>query len=269
MTANNNQEGDQDNEFIIPESVINQILNYNNSNTTTSGFTRQDINILITHHENMSDMPSTTNVFNNININNDQDNPRGISHISERRNRALRRLLQYLLVLDRLLLAVFFPLSIYNLTKALMNGVTFSKLGIAEEILMYWDNVNVLQQQSCTTDTNFGIDLLYISNENSGLLSKFHNVLVYYTQEFILPYLNNDNYSSGITYAIKKLTLTWYPRLIKLNTLVIYLGFGIFTSTYFCFAVCFFFVCITLSFLRRYLSVMRVVNKLTSATLQW
>ncbi|KAL6944389.1 hypothetical protein ACO0RG_001125 [Hanseniaspora osmophila] len=224
--------------------------------------------------------------LNEVNINDIRNSVhRDIPFMSNNQNRSIRSLLRWLFLLDRVLIAVLLPITLYNLTSVLMSEVTHTRFGLVPELRSYWASVKVLKRDALTNE----VSLVYISNESLGLLSKFHNIIVYYTQNYITGlflwtpfhfkifspsslitaptslFSSLSSFSEFKEYLLTKLinaVLYCYPTYVKTATSITFLVYAVWTTLYLWFALTFFCICLGISLIRRYMHVVRMVAKL-------
>ncbi|QEU58009.1 Asi2 [Kluyveromyces lactis] len=147
----------------------------------------------------------------------------------------LRFLLRNLLILDHILMVLFLPFSLFTVLKTVINQVTFSDTDVFTEVIDYVHNRQVVDPTS---------SIVYLYRNGAGLLGCFHNSAVYHSApcfKYLMKIYENPN-------VLRQL----YTIYIKWYTVTVYLGYGIFVSSYLSFVTFFFVVCVTLLFIKKF-----------------
>lgn len=182
------------------------------------------------------------------NIRNGNQNPDNVRQgpLFVRRRPYLQILIRNLLLLDYFVVLLLFPFSLYNILRCGFSSVTFSETDFVNDILTYCRYVNdfVSIDGPCRL-----IDV------NKDLLSKFHNIIVYYTwpmvRSLVSMYQASDQAQSTIISA--------YQLLVKSCAVLTYLLYGIGGTVYLTMAGFFFSICLVITLVRRYKNVQRIV----------
>ena len=150
-----------------------------------------------------------------------------------------------LLLLDYFIMIILFPFSLYNIVRICFNFITLSRDDFTVDILTYLQNTQVISDDATSL-------LGYKDGETSlGLLSKFHNVLVFYSAPVIKRVLNWTNRNEVAIYLCN-----WSIRLL---TVLLYLTYGLGGTVYMGLAGFFFALSLGLTVYRRYRGVHQIL----------
>ncbi|CAI8491526.1 unnamed protein product [Hanseniaspora opuntiae] len=163
------------------------------------------------------------------------------------RNQVYRRsriqaILTYLI---RFTILVIIPIALGNFTRLLIDHFALSNSSSSNEMLHYFQNMNVLVPLTedligdDSNDFQSNYRLIYIGGDRESLIAKYHNILVYFTSKMIKPYVmdKNDTY-------LKALILSTYSKAIKTLTASLVMTTTLLSTLYLWFALLFFCVCI-------------------------
>jgi len=171
--------------------------------------------------------------------------PRTITNNVYRRSR-VQTLLTSLI---RFTILVVIPIAFGNLTRLLIDHFSYSDGGNRNEMLNYFQNMNVLVPLGKdlagldNLDFQSNYRLIYIGGDRDSLIAKYHNILVYFTSKIIKPYVMDEK----DTY-IKSIILSCYSKGIKTITAILVLISTLVSTLYLWFALLFFCVCIVFNF---------------------
>ena len=154
-----------------------------------------------------------------------------------------------LLLLDYFIMIILFPFSLYNIIRICFNFITLSRDDFTVDILTYLQSTQAIISSNDNTTTPL---LGYQDGKPSlGLLSKFHNVIVFYSAPVIKLVLNWTNRSEIAVYLCN-----WSIRLL---TVLLYLTYGLGGTVYMGIAGFFFALSLGLTVYRRYRGVHQVL----------
>lgn len=163
------------------------------------------------------------------------------------RNQVYRRsrIQAVLTYLIRFTILVIIPIALGNFTRLLIDHFALSNSSSSNEMLHYFQNMNVLVQLTedligdDSNDFQSNYRLIYIGGDRESLIAKYHNILVYFTSKMIKPYVmdKNDTY-------LKALILSTYSKAIKTLTASLVMTTTLLSTLYLWFALLFFCVCI-------------------------
>lgn len=151
-----------------------------------------------------------------------------------------------LLLLDYFVVLLLFPFSLYNILRCGFSSVTFSETDFVKDILLYLHYVNDF----------VSVEGPYrLLEARKDLLSKFHNIIVYYTWPTVRSFIFKYDSSSEIQTKI----VTAYQSIVKGWAITVYLIYGIGGTVYLTMAGFFFSICLVITLIRRYKNVQRIV----------
>lgn len=163
------------------------------------------------------------------------------------RNQVYRRsrIQAVLTYLIRFTILVIIPIALGNFTRLLIDHFALSNSSSSNEMLHYFQNMNVLVPLTedligdDSNDFQSNYRLIYIGGDRESLIAKYHNILVYFTSKMIKPYVmdKNDTY-------LKALILSTYSKAIKTLTASLVMTTTLLSTLYLWFALLFFCVCI-------------------------
>lgn len=158
----------------------------------------------------------------------------------------LQIMIRNLLLLDYFVVLLLFPFSLYNILRCGFSSVTFSETDFINDILNYCKYVN----DFVNADGSY-----VLIDVNMDLLSKFHNIIVYYTWPTARSIARVYDTSNQAQNTI----ISAYQLLVKSCAVVIYLVYGIGGTVYLTMAGFFFSICLVITLVRRYKNVQRIV----------
>lgn len=172
---------------------------------------------------------------------NQQTAARTLGNQVYRRSR-VQAVLTYLI---RFTILVIIPIALGNFTRLLIDHFALSNSSSSNEMLHYFQNMNVLLPLTGdligddSNDFQSNYRLIYIGGDRESLIAKYHNILVYFTSKMIKPYVmdKNDTY-------MKALILSTYSKAIKTLTASLVMTTTLLSTLYLWFALLFFCVCI-------------------------
>ncbi|CCE63685.1 hypothetical protein TPHA_0F02030 [Tetrapisispora phaffii CBS 4417] len=240
------------------EDTIHDILRDIDSGLQNSSNTQH--RIVITANTNNNEIIE----LNNDNLHNVNNHPLNVhnrrSPFEGERRPFLRTFLRNLLVLDYFVILLLFPFSLYNILKSGFSIMTFSENDFVQEMLYYLSDVQVFSE-------NYKSLLIY-KEINLGLLGKFHNIMIYYSSPLIttvMSFLKRHAHkvftNKAINMNFKILIMNVYSKSIKMITLTMYFIYGFGGTIYLLAAGFFFLLCFTISVVRRYKGVHRIISK--------
>lgn len=158
----------------------------------------------------------------------------------------LQIFIRNLLLLDYFVVLLLFPFSLYNILRSGFSSVTFSETDFVKDILLYFHYVNDFVSVAGP------YRLLEARND---LLSKFHNIIVYYTWPAVRSLISRYDPSSEIRTTV----VAVYQSLVKSWAIAVFLLYGIGGTVYLTMAGFFFSICLVITLVRRYKNVQRIV----------
>lgn len=167
--------------------------------------------------------------------------------IFQQRRPWLRIFLRNLLVLDYVILLMFFPFSMYNILKSGFHSMTYSQNDFISEILAYYKYVKVFNDEG---------QIMLILSKKGGLLGKFHNVVLYQMTpmiNFILKY--SIRLSNPVNITVHEIL----KFIVKFFTITIYVFYGLGGTIYISGAGFFFTLCFIIIAIKRYDNIRKII----------
>ncbi|XBW38740.1 hypothetical protein QEN19_004327 [Hanseniaspora menglaensis] len=168
-------------------------------------------------------------------------------------NQSIRFFNTFIKLLYRFIMLVLLPIGLGNFARMLIDQLTYSKTGIRNELVHYWQHMNVLSSVSNeVSETNY--KLIYIGANSGSIIGEYHNIIVFFTSKMVKPYLMNSKDT-----FIKRFLINWYSTLVKIMTTLLLLAYGSITTCYMWFALVFFSVCICVSMYMKFKPMMKIL----------
>lgn len=172
-------------------------------------------------------------------------------------NQSIRYFNSFIKFLYRFIMLVLLPIGLGNFARILIDQLTYSKTGIRNELVHYWQSMEVLTPLAQTNNTAAGTNykLVYIGANSGSIIGEYHNIIVFYTSKMI----RNAIMSKEDTF-LKRFLLKWYSLLVKILTTCLLLAYGSITTCYMWFALVFFSVCVCVSIYMKFKPMMKIVT---------
>lgn len=174
-------------------------------------------------------------------------------------NQNIRYFNTFIKFLYRFIMLVLLPIGLGNFARILIDQLTYSKTGIRNELVHYWQSMEVLSplkdEYNTTSENNY--KLVYIGANSGSIIGEYHNIIVFYTSKMIRSYIinNEDTY-------VKRFLLKWYSLIVKTLTTSLLLVYGSITTCYMWFALVFFSVCVCVSIYMKFKSMIKIITNM-------